>query len=91
MGRSLSAGKAIGVRVSASGVLLRSSLLMSRRDYAELKRPFLDCIGLRPLALFVHLLTPQLNQSLVSAPCRVRRHKCGVSPTMRWKERVKCG
>jgi hypothetical protein len=25
-----------------------------------------------------------------SAPSRVRRHMCGVSPTMRWKERVKC-
>ena len=30
------------------------------------------------------------GQSIFSAPRRVRRHVYGVSPTIRWKERVKC-
>ena len=31
------------------------------------------------------------GQSIFSAPRRVRRQAYGVSPTMRWNERVKCG
>ena len=37
-----------------------------------------DCIGVIP------------GQSLCSEPRRARRQVYGVSPTIRWKERVKC-
>ena len=34
---------------------------------------------------------PEQYQSIFTEPRRVRRHMYGVWPTMRWKERVKCG